>query len=172
MSDSTHRGDIERLSREHTPALLRWARRRFDDPRDAEEVVAETLARAWRRYETFDPSRGSHRAWLFGIARTVASDQFRSGQRHRGQLDVDEVASETAILDAELDRVVELSYLRDALASLSEEHRAVIVDAFFHGQTTKQIASRTDIPAGTVKSRMYYGLRAIRSYLEEREVVQ
>ena len=162
MIESTHRADIERLSREHTPALLRWARRRFDDPRDAEEVVAETLARAWRRHETFDPSRGTHRSWLFGIAQTVAVDHFRKGNRHRGQLDVDDHEADTAMLDAELDRVVELSYLRDALASLSEEHRTVIVEAFFHGQTTNQIASRADIPTGTVKSRMYYGLRAIR----------
>ena len=85
---------------------------------------------------------------------------------------MDDHETDTAMLDAELDRVVELSYLRDALASLSEEHRTVIVEAFFHGRTTNQIADRSGIPAGTVKSRMYYGLRAIRSYLEEREVVQ
>jgi len=166
---------IEDLSRAHASALLGWARTRFADQRDAEEVVAETLALAWRRYDTFDPTRGSVRAWLFGIARNAASDHYRKSERHRRSISSDMSSVERqldhAILDGELDRIVETSFLQDAMASLSESHRTVLVAAFFEGKSTKQIARELNIPDGTVKSRLFYGLRSIRSYLEEQEVL-
>ena len=67
-----------------------------------------------------------------------------------------------------LDRIV----VADALASLSPDHRGVVVDAYWLGHTVPEIARRHDIPEGTVKSRLHYGLRALRLALQERGVTR
>lgn len=162
---------IESLSREHSAALLGWARGRFSDPRDAEEVVAETLARAWRHYDQFDRDRGTQRSWLFGIARNVAVDHHRRGQRHLRAVSTADMLDSGAD-DVELDRLVESSHVRDALDRLTPEHRIVVVEAYYQGRTTQQIAATHGIPAGTVKSRVFYAMKAMRAYLEEQGVLQ
>lgn len=158
-----------RLYSEHAQALHGWARGRVADDRDAEELVAETLVRAWRRYDQFDPSRGSERAWLFGIARNAAIDLHRRSQRRLRTVtdELPEVGESDVI-----DRLAEISVIADALGDLSDQHRTVIVHAFVHGRTCRQIAEHLGIPAGTVKSRMFYGMKSLRAALEEREVLR
>jgi RNA polymerase sigma-70 factor (ECF subfamily) len=158
----------ERLHAEHASALFNWARSRVADRRDAEELVSETLVRAWRRYDQFDPERGSERAWIFGIARNAAIDMHRRSQRRLRPVtdELPDVGEPSAA-----DRIVEVSLISDALADLSDHHRAVILEAFVHGRDTNEIAARIGIPPGTVKSRMYYGMRSLRAALEEREVL-
>ncbi len=163
-------GLIETWSRDHSAALLGWARSRSSDPRHAEEVVAETLVKAWRRYDTFNPDRGSELTWLFAIARNTAVDHHRRARPAR--FDVESTGGLDAAGEAELDRIVEQANIRDALDSLSTEHRAVIIEAYFDGRSTREIAERHGIPAGTVKSRLFYGLRSLRAQLEERGVVR
>lgn len=158
----------ERLHADHAQALYGWAHGRVADQRDAEELVSETLVRAWRRYDQFDSARGSERAWIFGIARNAAIDMHRRSQRRlRPVSDVLPDIGEPSAAD----RIVEISLISDALADLSEQHRTVIVEAFVHGRDTNEIAARIGIPPGTVKSRMYYGMRSLRAALEEREVL-
>jgi RNA polymerase sigma-70 factor, ECF subfamily len=159
----------ERLHAEHGAALYGWAVRRMADRRDAEEIVAETLVRAWRRYDQFDPTRGSERAWIFGIAHNAAADAFRRTRRHLRV--VDDEAVFDVLGEDEIDRVAEASLVRDALAELPEHQRVVIVEGFFFGRTSTEIADVLGVPPGTVKSRMYYGMRALRSVLEERGVL-
>ncbi len=158
----------ERLHAEHASALFAWARSRVADRRDAEELVAETLVRAWRRYDQFDPERGSERAWMFGIARNAAIDMHRRSQRRLRVVsdDLEDLAEPSVV-----DRIAEISLISDALADLSEQHRTVILEAFVHGRDTNEIADRIGIPPGTVKSRMFYGMRSLRAALEEREVL-
>jgi RNA polymerase sigma-70 factor (ECF subfamily) len=158
----------ERLHVEHASALFNWARTRVADRRDAEELVSETLVRAWRHYDQFDPARGSERAWIFGIARNAVIDMHRRSQRRlRPVSDVVPDVGEPSVAD----RIVEISLISDALADLSDQHRTVILEAFVHGLDTNEIAARIGIPPGTVKSRMYYGMRSLRAALEEREVL-
>jgi RNA polymerase sigma-70 factor (ECF subfamily) len=158
----------ERLHAEHASALLRWAQGRVADRRDAEELVSETLVRAWRRYEQFDPERGSERAWIFGIARNAAIDMHRRSERRlRPVSDVLPDVGEPSAAD----RIVEISLISDALADLSDQHRTVILESFVHGRDTNEIAALIGVPPGTVKSRMYYGMRSLRAALEEREVL-
>jgi RNA polymerase sigma-70 factor, ECF subfamily len=160
-----------RLYEDHGPALSRWVRGRFTDPRVAEEVVQESVLTAWRKFDQYDPTRGSERAWMFGITRNVASSRFQRDRRHLRVVPTDTVI-DLDVDDAELAGVAERSVIADALRSLSDDHIAVVAAAYWDGLSTKEIATRLGIPDGTVKSRLHYALRALRAQLQEREVLQ
>ena len=162
---------LRRLHDDHGRALHGWARRRFADPREAEEAVQDTLVLAWRKREQFDPARGTERSWLFGILRNVASSRHRTNVRGlqvaRPLLSADRVASG----DEDQERSLDAAELADALAALTPEHRAVVVGAYFRGQRIRTLAEELGLPEGTVKSRLYYALRSLRLLLEERGVL-
>jgi RNA polymerase sigma-70 factor (ECF subfamily) len=171
MTDDSVEISVRALHDAHAPALHAWARRRFSDAREAEEVVQEALVLAWRKHHQFDEARGSERAWLFGILRNVAASRHRHNSR-RLRLATSEGAEVVDLrAEEELSRAVDDSHIRDALAALSDEHRSVLIEAYFRGSRVREIAVRLQIAEGTVKSRMYYGLRALRSELEQRGVV-
>jgi RNA polymerase sigma-70 factor (ECF subfamily) len=167
--------DPDRLARllydRHGPALRRWAAGRFPDHQVAEEVVQETVTKAWRNHDQFDPGRGSERAWMFGIARNVAASRHRRDARHLRTVPTDDLA-QPGVDDAELSRVSELALIVDAFASLSDDHRAVVVAAYWEGLSTREIAARLSVPDGTVKSRLHYALRILRTQLEERGMLR
>ena len=161
---------VRRVHAEHGAALYGWAVRRLGDRNAAEEVVAESLAKAWRKYDQFDPSRGSEKSWLFGILRNTAADHHRAKARHL------RIVTDFAIPEHEagsdIGLVEESSVVRDALMDLSDSHREVLVEAYFAGRTVTQISSRLGIPPGTVKSRLYYAMRNLRTSLEERGILE
>lgn len=159
-------GSIEQLHADWAGALHLYAWRRLGDPEAAEEVVQDTLLRAWRHADRFDPARGSLPAWLFAIARNVVIDrQRRRGARPREVGPVDE--AEPALTDVDVDRALEAWQLAEALHGLGREHRQAIVEVHYLGFTVREVAEMHDLPVGTVKSRLYYGLRALRLRLEE-----
>lgn len=160
---------VERLHADHSVALSRWVRTKVTDDRDVEEIVAETLVRAWRRWDQFDPHRGDLQAWLFGIARNVVIDRHRAAGRRLRVVDGD--GDEHAV-DDEVERMVEASVVQEALGRLPDHHGRVIVEAYYEGRTTREIAERLGIPPGTVKSRLHHGLRALRGLLEEQGVLR
>lgn len=160
---------VQRLADQHGDALFGWAKGRFADRRDAEEVVSAALTKAWRNYSQFDESRGSERAWVFGILKTTAVDHYRSSRRHLRSVGTTELADTPVELP--IDAMTDSTLVRDGLMSLSNEHREVLVSAYFGGLSVGEIAARVGIPEGTVKSRLYYGMRALRSALEERGVL-
>lgn len=161
---------IRRVHAEHGAALYGWAVQRLGDRNDAEEVVAEALVKAWRKYDQYDPAKGSEKSWLFGILRNTAADHHRSKVRHL------RIVADSAIPENEfavgVDLVEESSVVRDALMELSESHREVLVEAYFAGRTVSQISRRLGIPTGTVKSRLYYAMRNLRTSLEERGILE
>jgi RNA polymerase sigma-70 factor (ECF subfamily) len=152
---------------EHAAVLWRYAMRLTGDPHRAEDVVQETLLRAWRHPEVAADKERSARAWLFAVARNMIIDERRSPRfrRERGADDADGEADRAGRdeVSAALDRLV----LGDALAQLSEEHRAVIRRSYYLGWTTAQIAADLRIPEGTVKSRLHYAVRTLRLMLQE-----
>lgn len=160
-----------RLYDTHGHALASWTRRRFADGQMAEEVVQETVLAAWRKYDQFDPERGSERAWIFGIARNAAASRHRRSLRHLRSVPSDAALDQQAD-DEELQRVVERSLIVDALQALTSDHRDVIVVCYWEGLSTRQASQRLGIPEGTVKSRLHYALRSLRTHLEEREVLR
>jgi len=170
MSDEIERS-VRALHEAHSSVLHSWARRRFSDPREAEEVVQEAMVLAWRKYHQYDAAKGSERSWMFGIVRNVAASRHRHNSK-RFRLARSEGADVVDLhAEEEVTRALESSHIRDALGSLSEEHRGVLVEAYYRGSRVREIATRLGIAEGTVKSRMYYGLRALRAELEQRGVV-
>lgn len=165
--------DQEQLLRvlhdEHAPALWRYVVWLTGDRELAEDVVQETLLRAWRRPKVLDQSETSARAWLFTVARNLVVDNFRSA-RSRNEIVTDAVP-ERVVADR-TDALLDAWLVSDALSTLSAEHRAVVVCAYYQGQSTAEIARALDIPDGTVKSRLHYALRALRLLLQEHGVTR
>jgi RNA polymerase sigma-70 factor (ECF subfamily) len=157
---------MQRLHAEHAAALWGYCvRLTGNDRARAEDVVQETLLRAWRHPSVLDESRGSVRAWLFTVARHIVIDQWRAHRAHGeyAVADVPEVADPVDRTDQQL-----LSWVvADALLTLSAEHRAVLVDCYYRGLPVAEAARHLDVPEGTVKSRTHYALRALRLALEE-----
>ena len=151
---------------EHAAVLWRYALRLTGDGARAEDVVQETLLRAWQHPEVVDDERPA-RAWLFTVARNMIFDEHRSSRvRHEGESLSGPGAPELAgsdQVDAALDRLL----IADAMAQLSPAHRAVILRSYYLGETTAQIAYDLHIAEGTVKSRLHYALRALRLTLRE-----
>lgn len=157
---------------EHAGALWRYALRLTRDPARAEDIVQETLLRAWRHPEVTADVDRPVRAWLFTVARNMIIDERRSVRfRREGGPPDREHANEPAApdeVDAALDRIL----LSTALRQLSDEHLAVVRRAYYQGWTTGQIAADLNIPEGTVKSRLHYAVRALRLGLQEMGVTR
>jgi RNA polymerase sigma-70 factor, ECF subfamily len=158
---------LRALHDEHAPALWRYVVRLTHDEAFAHDVVQETLLRAWRRPQILDQSESSARAWLFTVARNLVIDDRRSA-RAQHEFGADPLP-ERATTD-QTDAVLDSWLIADALAGLSTEHRAVVVCAYYQGHSVAECATLLDIPAGTVKSRLHYALRALRLALQERGV--
>lgn len=152
---------------EHAPRLWRYAMGLTRDAARAEDVVQETLLRAWQHPEVTNDSERSAGAWLFTVARNMIIDERRSA-RFRKEVSppdgsgVPEHAGPDEV-NAALDRML----IGDAVAQLSPEHRAVVSRSYYQGWTTTQIANDLQIPEGTVKSRLHYAVRALRLTLQE-----
>ena len=141
------------------------ARRSLDDTGLAEEAVQETFLRAWRASHRYDPELSSLRTWLFAIARNVVVDLARSRRSRRlpEALDMGPAASEEPV-----ESIVASWEIEEGLRRISAEHRQAIVQVYYRGRTSAEISAETGVPVGTVRSRLFYGLKALRLALEER----
>lgn len=156
---------LRALHDEHADSLRGYVAWLTGDRHFAQDIVQETLVRAWRRPEVLDQSESSARAWLFTVARNLVIDDRRSAHaRHEISSDqLPELQTEDAseaLFDAWL--------VSEALANLSPDHRLVVVNCYYRGQSTAEISHRLGVPEGTVKSRLHYALRALRLALTER----
>ncbi|HVY10003.1 MAG TPA: sigma-70 family RNA polymerase sigma factor [Mycobacteriales bacterium] len=153
----------------HAGALLAYAMRLTGGDRGrAEDVVQETMLRAWRHRDSLDEDKGPIRPWLFTVAHRVAIDAYRA-RSARPQEVGDSVlhAVPTADdIDARLDRLL----ISDAMMALSAEHRTVLVETYYKGRSVAEAADVLGVPPGTVKSRTFYALRALKLALAERGV--
>ncbi len=106
------------------------------------------------------------RPWLFTIARNLLTDAHRAAQS-RPTLATGDTAAHGETGRDDIGRAVESWTMAEALGRLSVEHREVLVQAYWMGRSVGEIADMLGIPAGTVKSRTYYAVRALRLALEE-----
>lgn len=160
------------LHSEHAKPLWGFALRLTGGDRArAEDVVQETLLRAWRTPEVLGASTGTARAWLFTVARRLVIDEWRSSRSRREVLAAEPPEPRTDAHEPS-DDVLEAWLVADALARLSEEHRQVILLCYFAGSSVTEAAARLGIPPGTVKSRTHYALRSLRLVLQEMGVTR
>jgi RNA polymerase sigma-70 factor, ECF subfamily len=137
----------------------------------AEELVQETFVRLWRSSGRFDPARASVRTFLFTLARRAAVDLFRrqsSRPRSAGPLDE---GHEALTSDDAFEQLLLGLDVRAALDALSPKHREVLELHVLADLTQAQVAERLDVPLGTVKTRTYHALRALRDALRERDLL-
>ncbi|MCX2184502.1 sigma-70 family RNA polymerase sigma factor [Streptomyces sp. SKN60] len=152
---------LKELKDEHGPALLSFLLGLTQGDRQrAEDLVQETLVRAWLHPEAFDSSYTSMRPWLFTVARRLAIDARRSRLSRPTEIG-DELLAVTADPADATESAVAALDVRAAVRGLRPEHRAVLVRLYFHGLTVNEAAADLGIPAGTVKSRSHYALRQL-----------
>ena len=151
------------LYQEHGNALLAYATRLTGDRWAAEEVLQETLLRAWRHRDALDEQAGSIRGWLFTVARNIVTDRARS--RAARPAEVSSEANAVPVVGDHAQRVVDSMVTIEALEQLNEEYRSVVVELYFHGRSVAEAAEVLGIPAGTVKSRSHRALRSLRDLI-------
>jgi RNA polymerase sigma-70 factor (ECF subfamily) len=130
----------------------------------AADAAQEVFLAAWRSRQHFDPDRGSLAGWLMGIARFKVVDQMRA--RGRQPVPSEHPPEPASGLPTDLDRVADRMLVDGALAQLPERVRGVLELAFLGDHTHAEIAEKTGIPLGTVKSDIRRGLARLRAELE------
>ena len=148
----------------HSGELYRFAARSLGDTGLAEEAVRETFLRAWRAGDRFDPETGSLRTWLFAILREVVIELGRAGAT-RPQVTEGGVEPSAEPLEQSLPAW----QVEEAMHRIGEQHRQVLVETYYRGRPYAEVATELGVPEGTVKSRVYEGLRALKVALEEVE---
>ncbi|WP_437107695.1 sigma-70 family RNA polymerase sigma factor [Streptomyces flaveolus] len=157
---TSHEALIRTLYAEHGKALLAYATRLTGDRQAAEDVVQETLIRAWRHPEVVANPQGSLRGWLMTVTRNIVTDRYRA--KAARPTEVAETESTVAVQQDHAEAVVNSVVLMDALDQLKSEHRDVLVEIYYRGRTASEAAGRLGIPEGTVKSRAHHALKALR----------
>jgi RNA polymerase sigma-70 factor, ECF subfamily len=156
---------VRTLYAEHAGPLLRYALHLTSGDRQrAEDIVQETLLRAWMHPEAI--AERPARPWLFAVARNLAVDAYRA-KRARPH-EVGEAALELVPAPDEAERALESWAVADAVKALRPDHRRVLLETYYRGKSVAEAALALGIPAGTVKSRTFYALRALKLALEER----
>jgi RNA polymerase sigma-70 factor (ECF subfamily) len=159
------------LYTEHYGMLLGFVSRYVRDRHRAEDLVQETLLRAWRHIDQLDIDHGRTRSYLLTIARNVVTNAWRAEQR-RPRLVADEPAVTGAPSADSVDQLVEGWLIAEALERLSADHQAVVRAVYYEGRSVADAAQQLAVPEGTVKSRAYYAVRALRTVFEEMGVLR
>ena len=149
--------DIREAYAAHADELYGFAVRSLGDAGLAEEAVQETFVRAWRARNRFDSKIGSLRTWLFAILRNVVIDL---GRARAARPRVAEGGIEPRV--EPLDEALLAWQVEEAMRRIGEDHRRVLVETYYRGRPYAEVAEELGVPEGTVKSRVYYGLRALR----------
>jgi RNA polymerase sigma-70 factor (ECF subfamily) len=163
---TTAEHELAALQREHGRPLFALLLRLSDGDRQrAEDLVQETLVRAWQhpealRADDFD----SVLPWLLTVGRRLAIDARRARQARPPEVH-DAVLENTGAIGDHAERAAAALDVREAVKTLTPEHREVLVLVYFQGASVAEAAEALGIPPGTVKSRAYYALRALRRVL-------
>ncbi|MDX3453704.1 sigma-70 family RNA polymerase sigma factor [Streptomyces sp. ME02-8801-2C] len=151
------------------PLLVRYATRLLDgDWHKAEDILQETAARAWK-HGRFLATRGDHvRPWLFTVARNLVIDHHRA--RRNRPLELMPVEDLDTSWDSTESTITTQAVLK-ALRELNEQQRTVIRLMYYLECSVAQAAEHLGVPPGTVKSRAFYAVRALRKALEKQGVL-
>lgn len=142
--------------------LLRWTR---GERQAAEDLLQETLVRAWKNLAYLNTDLTAVRPWLYTVARRIAVDANRAKKARPAEVGIEDMS---AVSDGEneIDRLLEAHALRLALGRLSVDHRHVLVEIYYRGRSVSETARVLGVAEGTVKSRSHHALRALRKAIE------
>lgn len=172
LAQGLRRGDPDALTEIHRTfgaPVLGYLRAALGDHAQAEDVHQDVFLEVWRRGSAFDPDRGSLGTWIMLIARSRALDH----RRKRIPEPVDPLGPRGATLARDEDpgnnpdTLVERWRMAVLIAQLPEEQARILRMRFHEGFSQSEIATRTGIPLGTVKTYMVRGLRRLRQLIEE-----
>jgi RNA polymerase sigma-70 factor (ECF subfamily) len=166
------RGDrraMNQLFLRHNVRVYRFILRLTGSETVAEELVSEVFLDAWRQAGRFE-ARSLVSTWLLAIARNKAISAMR--RRQDSELDEDALArvedpSENP--EQVLEKNERASVLRKCLSQLSPAHREIIDLVYYHEKSVEEAAAITGVPAGTVKTRMYYARQQLAALVEKAE---
>jgi RNA polymerase sigma-70 factor (ECF subfamily) len=160
---------LSELYDRYAPVLLGLARRIMSNASDAEEVLQEVFVHVWNRGGLYDPGRSSVSTWLVLITRSRAIDRLRSRKVVERTHEAAQMENSGAYTSPEGDLNVFMQERRERvceeLAKLPPEQRQVLDLAFYGGLSQTEIASRTEIPLGTVKTRTLLAMKKLRNAL-------
>jgi RNA polymerase sigma-70 factor (ECF subfamily) len=143
--------------------VLLFVTRLTGDRTGAEDIVQETLVRAWKHADQLVEGKGSVLGWLFTVARNLVTDRARA--RAVRPAEVADIGGHSAVHGDHSESVVNTLVVREALRQVSAAQRDVVVELYYRGRSVTETARELGIPAGTVKSRSYYALRALRTLI-------
>ncbi|MFD3518515.1 sigma-70 family RNA polymerase sigma factor [Streptomyces sp. NPDC058657] len=165
LAPRTDEHALAALQQEHGTALLGFLLGlTHGDRQRAEDLVQETLVRAWQHPEALTSDHDSMRPWLFTVGRRLAIDARRARKARPNEVGAEVLAQSAAPDDLAERSATELD-VREAVRALRTEHREVLVQVYFRGRSVAEASTELGIPEGTVKSRTYYALRALRGVL-------
>lgn len=147
------------------PRLRRYARAMLGDRAAADDLVQDTLERAWSRFAQWRPG-SDLRAWLFGIMHNLRVDQLRRGAL--STLSLDEEADDVPTRATQTDRL-EVMDIEAALRQLPDEQREVLLLVALEEMSCAEVAAALGIPAGTVMSRLARGRERLRVIMAGRQ---
>ena len=156
---------FEALYRSSRDDVFAYVAGLLHDRAAAEDVTATAFERAYRRASSFDPRRGTRRAWLFGIARNAALDELRR-RRRLTELTTEPVADEPST-DEAADVALRRAALREALAKLSARERELVALKFFAGLSTAEIASVISVGERAAAMRIHRTIQKLRRACDE-----
>ncbi len=168
-----HKGAPDALSlvyQRYAPLVYTMAVRSLGSPSDAEDVAQQVFVAAWRRQNSFDPSRGGLSSWLMGITRKKVIDALRARQREANRLLAAQLGVTSQRPDADgrgqADQLIDRIVLTDEIVRLGEPQRLIMMLAFYTDLTHEQISATLKLPLGTVKSHIRRSLQRLRTRLE------
>jgi RNA polymerase sigma-70 factor (ECF subfamily) len=151
------------LYQTHGKAVFSLAYRILQNAALAEEVTQDTFLKVWRQTTHWDPEKGRLKNWLLAIAHFTAIDRLRREKRQPAlHPDPIEDSDETMLVGRGDAMWQEGTALRQCLSQLPKEQAALIDLAFYQGMSHSEIASATQLPLGTVKTRLRTGLQRLR----------
>lgn len=156
-----------RLFDHFAPRLNGHLQRLGADPVGAEEIVQEVMVTVWRKAALFDPAKSSAATWLYRIARNRRIDGLRRNRfEFLDESDAMLSVEDGSDIEGDLDLHLREERVRAALEHLPAEQVSLVRLAFFDGLSHTQIAERTGLPLGTVKSRIRLACVRLRQALE------
>jgi RNA polymerase sigma-70 factor (ECF subfamily) len=139
---------------------------RLGNHHEAEDLVQQVFVRAWKGRDGFNPDRGSLGGWLLGIARRLIADRYASLDRDRKIISAAQSVAPPLTESKSVDRVVDRVVVGNELNRLPDEQQKVVRLAFYGDLTHSEIAAKTGIPIGTVKSHIRRALIHLRKRWE------